>query len=146
MIDYNQPIKTAIYHKLNGNILNDLQPVNICKGYVDGLANYPYVIISEQNNQSNRSKSNQGSSSTVEIQIVTGFTGSIDESIANNISNQILKLLNPSNKIFISPGQQLQIVDTDLVLDRGDTMQNGQYKIFRRILILSFIIQEKIFI
>lgn len=145
MRDYNKPVRTGYFQRLNGAILYGASVVPVYSKQAPNNASYPYIILSTQTGVDDFTKNNQGQEVTILIQIITGFMGAIKDEIADEIADQIYQLIHPADKNFIDVGPGFQVVSTTLLLDTCDENQNDTFKIYRRLIRFGHRIRENIF-
>ncbi|SKA29769.1 Protein of unknown function [Chitinophaga eiseniae] len=145
MIDYNKPLRTGYFQRLNGAVFSDSLAVPVYSQMAPNDAVYPYIILSTQTGVESSTKNNQGQDNTILIDIVTGFIGAINDEVADDIADQIYGLVHPADKNFVDVGPNLQILSTDLLLDTTVGGQNNTYKLFRRLIRFGHKIHERTF-
>lgn len=142
MRDYNKPVRTGYFKALNGLVMSNGSPVKIYPKQAPNDASYPFIVISSQTAVDDSTKNQQGQQVTVLLDIITGFQGAVNDDIANSITDQIYQIINPKNRDFIEMPPYLKILSTSLLLDTDMQEQNGNYKIYRRLLRFGHIIHE----
>ena len=135
MIDVKQPLRTAYYELLNGNLLYN----NIGVPISDELKNLQdagataYVLLSNQDGADNSTFQSWDSDENITLDIVFKATARANKQVVDNIAGQILSLLFPSPGHCALPRQTgIQINCVKLSADRYITLALGQAQIMVR--------------
>lgn len=143
MQDVNTPIRKAYYQLISSNVTLNGLPVEVYDKMAPNDAVYPYIILSTQTDSDDSVKGCQGHDPTILIDVVTGKTGEVSSVDADNISGQILGLINPAGSRLILTGS-LTLIRTQLISDNTIEGQNGVYKILRRLLRFGHKVHEQV--
>ena len=143
MLDCSNNIRTAYLTKLNGNISYNNKNVPVYGD--DSFATPPtnYVVIGDIIESANNTNQSFTSEANVTIDIFSEQYMKRDNSIVDNIANQILSLLIPTTGIVDIGDASFQIHAMSRQSSRYLTLQNGQNYIARKILIINNLVNQK---
>ena len=143
MLDCSNSVRTAYLTKLNGFITYNGKNIPV---YGDDSFQTPpqnYVVIGDITESAQNT--NQSFTSTVDV-VIDIFSEQYmtrDNSIVDNIANQILTLLIPSTGIQDIGDASFQIHAMSRTSSRYLTLQNGQNYIARKILTINNLVNQK---
>lgn len=139
MRDFNQPLRTALYQLLNGQLTYEATDVPVFDGKVKkGSDNNYYVLIGNTSSIDNSTFGNWSRKMQTIVDIVTKTTDTATTDIADNIAGQVLALLMPDpSSNGLSQGN-FQYLNVFLVADRYLELQlNPTTIMLRRLLTIS---------
>lgn len=143
MKDPGNAILSAYYNVLNGNITYNGKNVPVYKSDPIGTLPDNYIVLTniiEGQSNNNQKFSNDMS---IDIDIITTQYKTITNTIADNISNQIVNLITPTTSSFTLTDTDFQFI---VVRRERATYLNeldGDYHIIRKILTFNQILIEK---
>lgn len=141
MIDVKQPLRTAYYQLLNGNLLYNGAgvPVSDDLKKLQDTGATAYVLLSNQDGADGSTFQSWDSDENITLDIVFKATARANKQVVDNIAGQILSLLFPSPGHSALPRQTgVQINCVRLSADRYITLTLGQAQtMVRRLLILK---------
>jgi len=143
MLDCSNSVRTAYLTKLNGNITYNSKNVPV---YGDDSFKTPpqnYVVIGDITESAENTNQSFTSTVDVTIDIYSEQYMTRDNSIVDNIANQILTLLIPSTGVQDIGNTNFQIHAMSRTLSRYLALQNGQNYIARKILIINNLVNQK---
>lgn len=143
MKDCSNNVRTAYLTKLNGNISYNGKNVPV---YGDDSFTTPpsnYVIIGDISESANNTNQSFTSQVNVTIDIFSEQYMKRDNSIVDNIANQILTLLIPTTGIADIGDTDFQIHAMSRLSSRYLAVTNGQNYIDRKILVINNLVNQK---
>lgn len=99
MNNYVGELLKAYYQRLNGNITYNGQAVNVYRGSVDSADKFHYIQLKPESETDSSNKNVFITNPVVIADIMTVHDGGIDESIVQDIDNQMRQLLFTSTQI-----------------------------------------------
>lgn len=143
MKDCSNNVRTAYLTKLNGNISYNGKNVPVYGD--DSFATPPsnYVVIGDISESANNTNQSFTSEVNVTIDIFSEQYMKRDNSIVDNIANQILTLLIPTTGIADIGDTDFQIHAMSRLSSRYLAVTNGQNYIDRKILVINNLVNQK---
>jgi len=143
MKDCSNNVRTAYLTKLNGNISYNGKNVPVYGD--DSFATPPssYVVIGDISESANNTNQSFTSEVNVTIDIFSEQYMKRDNSIVDNIANQILTLLIPTTGIADIGDADFQIHAMSRISSRYLAVTNGQNYIDRKILVINNLVNQK---
>lgn len=143
MKDCSNNIRTAYINKLNGFLSYNGKNVPVYGNSPFKTPPQYYVIIGDILESAQNTNQSFTSNVDVTIDIYTEQYLTQDNSVADNISNQILTLLIPTTGIADIGDSDFQIFAMQRSSSRYLTNPNGQNFIVRKILIINNLVNQK---
>lgn len=143
MKDCSNNVRTAYLTKLNGNISYNGKNVPVYGD--DSFATPPanYIVIGDISESANNTNQSFTSEVNVTIDIFSEQYMKRDNSIVDNIANQILTLLIPTTGIADIGDADFQIHAMSRLSSRYLAVTNGQNYIDRKILVINNLVNQK---
>jgi hypothetical protein len=151
MIDTNQPILTAYYTALNGNVTVTLpvlgSTVIPVYSFVPDDVDYPYIVFSDQSDSGGdvetRTKDNQGASEHLfTIQVVTAFRTSEDNAsykVAQDIADEVLQIVLTSTPLTFTG---LENVTASLESYETETERNETHLLITKTIVIRHLLSQ----
>lgn len=135
MNNYVGELIKAYYHCLNGNITYNGQAVNVYRVGVESDERFHYIQLRAESENDQSDKTKFVTNPVVVIDIYTVHEGSIDESVVQDIDNQVRQLLFPTRTTtgLIVTGFQVTItrMENSTYLDGFNGVRHEYRKITR---------------
>ena len=138
-MELSRAIRTGYYQSLSGNITHNLNTVPIFDDFAtaEGV-DYPYIILSSQNNVQRFVKRCKHYDSTIVIDIVTGSNRPSGREDSENIAEQIEEIINPNGLDFINlEPYGYKIINTFKIADNNIVSKNSVNYVYRKLLTYS---------
>jgi hypothetical protein len=143
MLDCSNNIRTAYLNVLNGNITYNGKNVPV---YGDDSFQTPpqnYVIITDIVETADNNNQNFTTNSVISIDIFSEQYLKRDNSIVDNISNQILNILMPTTELQDIGDTYFQIFPIERSSSRYLTLNEGNNYIVRKIITINNLVNQK---
>lgn len=143
-MELSRAIRTGYYTALNGNVTHKGSTVPVFDDFAtaEGV-DYPYILLSSQNNVQRFIKRCKNYDSTIVVDIVTGSNRPIGRADSEDIAEQIEDIINPNGLDCIDiTANGYKIGNTFKIADNNIVSKNDVNYVYRKILTYSHIISK----
>jgi hypothetical protein len=137
-------IRIGYFQAINGNVIVDGQPVPVYDAYaIPEDAQYPYILLSTQNEVERQAKWARQYYATKLIDIVTGFLEPTGRRQSEDIADQIEPMVNPITGPQIDiTANGFRIGDTERQFSENLEDRNNVYYVYRKLLRYRLLVEK----
>lgn len=144
-MNLDKAIRTGVYLAIEGNISFNGENVESfdAMAVAENQNKYPYILLSSQTHEQRNGKVRRPYDATLQVDIVTGAINPIGRDMAEDIEEQISSIVCPDDRIdldIVLNGWEIK--DTRILSSRDFNSRNGQYYVFRKVVVYSFIVSK----